>query len=86
MYGTTFGKGVDAESKLAVEMHQLFVFQAMNMKQEFKVPDCFTGFKGEKQKNCVTNETDSYSIGFGDKSVNDEATLEIFKEFAIKCT
>ena len=35
-------------------------------------------------KNTVQNETESYALGFGEKSKFDETTLEIFKEYAAK--
>ena len=35
-------------------------------------------------KNTVQNETESYVLGFGDKSKFDETTLEIFKEFGAR--
>ena len=35
-------------------------------------------------KNAVQNETESYALGFGDKSKFDQTTLEIFKEFGAK--
>ena len=35
-------------------------------------------------QNCVQNETSRYTLGFGEKSKFDEATLEIFKEFGAK--
>ena len=35
-------------------------------------------------KNAVQNETESYSLGFGEKSKFDQTTLRIFKEFAAK--
>ena len=35
-------------------------------------------------KNAVQNETESYALGFGDKSKFDQTTLQIFKEFGAK--
>ena len=35
-------------------------------------------------KNTVQSETQSYALGFGEKSKFDETTLEIFKEFGAK--
>ena len=35
-------------------------------------------------KNTVQNETQSYALGFGEKTKFDEATLEIFREYGAK--
>ena len=35
-------------------------------------------------KNTVQNETESYALGFGEKSKFDQTTLQIFGEFGAK--
>ena len=37
-------------------------------------------------KNAVQSETESYALGFGEKSLFDESTLKIFQEFGAKST
>ena len=86
VYGTPPGLLVDAKSNLAVEVVQLFVLLIMNIRQEISVPGCFIDFRGQKMKNTVQNETESFALGFGEKSKFDETTLEIFKEFGAKQT
>ena len=43
-------------------------------------------FRGENNKNAIQNETDSFALGFGEKSKFDETTLQIFREFSAKST
>ena len=76
---------MDAKSNLAIEMRQLLLFESTkSILQEVDVPKCFEKFRGKKMKNCMQNETSRYSLGFGEKSQNDTATLEIFNQFAAK--
>ena len=56
----------------------------MNICQEISVPGCFINFRGKNNKNAIQNETGSFTLGFGEKSEFDEATLNIFKEFTAK--
>ena len=56
----------------------------MNIRQEVPVPACFINFRGEKMKNAIQNETESYELGFGERSKFDQTTLQIFKEFGAK--
>ena len=78
------GEIIAAKSDLAIELIQLFVMQMMNIRQEISVPVCFVDFRGKKMKNAIQNETQSYALGFGDRSKFDETTLEIFKEYGAK--
>ena len=48
------------------------------------VPDHFAKFKGSNNKSTVQNETQSYSIGFGQMSESDKQNLEIFKEYGAR--
>ena len=84
VYGTLPGQLVDAKSNLAVELIQLFILLIINIRQEISVPGCFIDFRGKKMKNTVQSETESYALGFGEKSKFDETTLEVFKEYAAK--
>ena len=56
----------------------------MNLRNEFIVPDSFVTFRGSMMKNAITNETCRYSLSFGDKSIFDKASEELFKEFGAK--
>ena len=56
----------------------------MNIRQEVPVPACFINFRGKKMKNAIQNETESYELGFGERSKFDQTTLQIFKEFGAK--
>ena len=56
----------------------------MNFWQEVSVPACFVDFRGEKLKNSVTPDTESFALRFGGKSKSDEKTVEIFGEFKSK--
>ena len=62
----------------------MFILKMMNIRQEVPVPACFIDFRGKKMKNAVQNETESYALGFGEKSKFDQTTLQIFKEFGAK--
>ena len=53
IFGSLPGKNVAAKSDLAVEVHQLFVQSALNIRQELLAPDDFIHFKGAKNKNMV---------------------------------
>ena len=50
----------------------------MNLRGESVVPDDFINFKGSQVKNAMTIETDRYSISFGDKSIYDKASEQLF--------
>ena len=56
----------------------------MNLQGELVVPDSFITFRGSSMKNAMTNETCRYSISFGDKSVYDKASENLFKEYGNK--
>ena len=56
----------------------------MNIWQEISIPGCFVNFRGKKLKNCAQAETESYILGFGDKSKFDRMTSKIFKQFKEK--
>ena len=56
----------------------------MNLRGEFEVPDSFITFRGSNMKNAITIETSRYSISFGDKSIYDKASADLFKEFTAK--
>ena len=56
----------------------------MNLRGEVVVPDDFIRFFGSTLKNAMTVETDQYSISFGDKSIYDRASEELFQLFAAK--
>ena len=79
IFGSLPGKNVSAKSDLAVEFHQLMVNGSLNIRQEVVVPDHFANFKGANNKRTVQNETQRYSIGFGQMSESDMHNLEIFK-------
>ena len=40
--------------------------------------------RGSGMKNSITIETCRYSIAFGDKSVYDKASQELFREYSAK--
>ena len=84
IFGSLPGKNVKAKSDLAVEFHQLMVNGSLNIRQEVIVPDHFAKFKGSNNKSTVQNETQSYSIGFGQMSESDKHNLEIFKEYGAR--
>ena len=84
IFGSLPGKNVKAKSDLAVEFHQLMVNGSLNIRQEVVVPDHFAKFKGSNNKSTVQNETQSYSIGFGQMSESDKQNLEIFKEYGAR--
>ena len=56
----------------------------MNLRGEFAAPDDFINFKGSSLKNAITIETDMYSLSFGDKSIYDKASEELFQKFVAK--
>ena len=57
---------------------------SLNIRSELLVPDNFTQFKGAKNKNMVQNETQTYSLRFGEKSESDKKNLKIFEEYGAK--
>ena len=56
----------------------------MNLRGEFIVPDSFINFRGSSMKNAMTIETDRYAIKFGEKSVFDLASEELYIQYAAK--
>ena len=54
------------------------------MGREVQVPECFAGFRGQRMKNAVQNETESYALSFGENSEFNKITLRLFKEFGAK--
>ena len=51
----------------------------MNLRGETVIPDDFISFKGSFLKNAMTIETDRYSITFGDKSIYDKASEQLYR-------
>ena len=58
----------------------------MNLRREVVFPDDFTDLRGKDSKTVVTNNTQQFSLKFGDSSSFDQATEKLFKEFSNKVT
>ena len=56
----------------------------MNLRREVVFPDDFTDFRGKDSKTVVTNNTETFSLKFGDDSSFDIATEELYKLFSEK--
>ena len=84
IHGTVPGGLVAAKSNLATEFLQRLILKSSNLRREIVFPDDFTGFRGKDSKTVVTNNTETFSLKFGDDSSLDQATEELFKRFSEK--
>ena len=58
----------------------------MNLRREVVFPDDFNDLRGKDSKTVITNNTQRFSLKFGDKNSFDQATERLFKEFSNKVT
>ena len=86
IHGTIPGGLVDAKSSLATEFLQRLILKSLNLRREVVFPDDFTDFRGKDSKTVVTNNTETFSLRFGDESSFDQATERLFKLFFEKVT
>ena len=57
-----------AKSSLATEFLQRLVLKSLNLRREVVFPDDFNDFRGKDSKTVVTNNTETFSLRFGDDS------------------
>ena len=67
IHGTIPGGLVAAKSNLATEFLQRLILKSLHLRREVVFPNDFTDFRGEDSKKVVTNNTETFSLKFGDE-------------------
>ena len=67
VYGTTTGALVKADSKLATELHHIFVQKSANLLREVVIPRDLDQMRGYDGKTTKTATTVEFSLEFGTK-------------------
>ena len=58
--------------------------KSLNLRSECLLPSAFIGFRGGNGQAVVTNNTETFSLSFGEKSKSDLSTEVLFKDYCAK--